>query len=102
MKEENKKTGKLKATQLIFIRNTINSFLEPSLEVMSKLDTIEKKIEEFMEEEKDKIKLGEDFDTKLSQNVFKEFTWEELEGMTAKLSLVRADRKYLHNILLKK
>lgn len=96
-----KETEYLWATELMFLSEAINLFLEPNLDVLVKLDTIENKIEKFRKESEDKIAKGEDFKSNIKKSLFKEFSKEELDRSIPMGKFTRGHRKSLYNLLEK-
>lgn len=96
-----KETNYLWATDLMLLSESINLFLEPNLDVLVKLDTIENKIEKFKKEFEAEIAKGKNFKSNIKENLFKEFSKEELDSSIPVGKFTRGHRKGLYNLLEK-
>lgn len=93
------KSEKLTASDMLTLKNVIGLFHEPSLDVMTRLDAIENRVNKFIDSNIEKFD-GENFDTEYKSDAFKEFTKDELVGMISGLpKLSRNDRKIIFKIL---
>jgi len=93
-----KETEYLWATDLMFLSESINLFLEPNLDVLVKLDTIENKIEKFRKEFEAEIAKGKNFKSNIKESLFKEFSKEELDRSIPLGKFTRGHRKSLYKL----
>lgn len=92
---------KLKASQVMFLKSILDVLQEPSLEVLTKLDTVEKRLDKFEKENAEKLQEGKDFETDIKDSLFKEFTEDDLVNMIPINTFNRGQRKELYKILQK-